>query len=224
MLSWAQQGVKKPFFSKKCIFWPENDVFSKKSFYKKLISDQNYIICTWQKIDFQNKVMRLQFSPDSTYQWPKLLISVIPDLGTTRRLRGDFHGQSHLKCISPYSPQSIQIFTKERSFHYRKIDNIPHSPLPIAQTWCHLIWFTLNTHLQMSLQTIQSYWRAGQPVLTDPVPASWGSARVLAVQALPSQLQYTGLSPQAVMSGLSIVIIIRMISQDVMWVLTAMRL
>ena len=58
--------IKKPFFSKKCIFWPENDVFSKKSFYSKLISDQNYIICTCQKKYFQNKIMRLQFSPDST--------------------------------------------------------------------------------------------------------------------------------------------------------------
>ena len=69
MLGGARQGVKKPFFSKKCIFWPENDVFSKKSFYKKLISDQNYIMCTCQKKDFLNKVMRLQFSPDSTYPW-----------------------------------------------------------------------------------------------------------------------------------------------------------
>ena len=64
--SGAVQGVKKPFSSKKCIFWPENDVFSKKSFYSKLISDQNYIICTCQKKYFQNKIMRLQFSPDST--------------------------------------------------------------------------------------------------------------------------------------------------------------
>ena len=58
--------IKKPFFSKKCIFWPENDVFSKKLFYSKLIRDQNYIISTCQKIHFQNKIMRLQFSPDST--------------------------------------------------------------------------------------------------------------------------------------------------------------
>ena len=70
LLGGARQGVKKPFFSKKCIFWPENDVFSKKSFYKKLISDQNYIMCTCQKKDFLNKVMRLQFSPDSTYLCP----------------------------------------------------------------------------------------------------------------------------------------------------------
>ena len=85
LLGGARQGVKKPFFSKKCIFWPENDVFSKKSFYKKLISDQNYIMCTCQKKDFLNKVMRLQFSPDSTYilqfivcfcklSWPEVLI------------------------------------------------------------------------------------------------------------------------------------------------------
>ena len=58
---------QKAIFSKKCIFWPENDVFSKKSFYSKLISDQNYLMCTYQKIHFQNKIMRLQFSPDSTY-------------------------------------------------------------------------------------------------------------------------------------------------------------
>ena len=67
LLCRAVQWVKKPFFSKKCFFWPENDVFSKKSFYSKLISDQNYIICTCQKIHFQNKIMRQQFSPDSTY-------------------------------------------------------------------------------------------------------------------------------------------------------------
>ena len=34
-----------------------------------MISGQNYIICTCQKIHFQNKIMRLQFSPDSTYWW-----------------------------------------------------------------------------------------------------------------------------------------------------------
>ena len=61
--------IKKPFFSKKCIFWPENDVFSKKLFYSKMIRDQNYIMCTYQKIHFQNKIMTLQFSPDSTYLW-----------------------------------------------------------------------------------------------------------------------------------------------------------
>ena len=36
-------------------FWPENDIFSKKLFYSKLISDENYIICTCQKIHFQKK-------------------------------------------------------------------------------------------------------------------------------------------------------------------------
>ena len=61
--------IKKPFFSKKCIFWPENDVFSKNLFYSKLIRDQNYIMCTCQKIHFQNKIMRLQFSPDYTYTY-----------------------------------------------------------------------------------------------------------------------------------------------------------
>ena len=73
---------KKPFFSKKCIFWPENDVFSKKLFYSKLIRDQNYIICTCQKIHFQNKIMRLQFSPDSTQllwlPWPGALLRPAP--------------------------------------------------------------------------------------------------------------------------------------------------
>ena len=44
----------------------ENDVFTKNLFYSKLIRDQNYIICTCQKIHFPNKIMRLQFSPDST--------------------------------------------------------------------------------------------------------------------------------------------------------------
>ena len=67
LLGGARQGVKKPFKSKKCIFWPENDIFSKKLFYSKLISDQNYFICTCQKIHFQNKIVILQFSPDSTY-------------------------------------------------------------------------------------------------------------------------------------------------------------
>ena len=70
LLSRAAQWVKLPIFTKKCIFWPENDIFSKKIFYSKLISDENYMICTCQKIHFQNKIMRLQFSPDSTYPWP----------------------------------------------------------------------------------------------------------------------------------------------------------
>ena len=60
---------QKAIFFKKCLFWPENDVFSKNLFYSKLIRDQNYIMCTCQKIHFQNKIMRLQFSPDSTYIW-----------------------------------------------------------------------------------------------------------------------------------------------------------
>ena len=67
MLGGARQEVKKPFKSKKCIFWPKNDIFSRKPFYSKFISGQNYTICTCQKIHFQNKIMRLQFSPDSTY-------------------------------------------------------------------------------------------------------------------------------------------------------------
>ena len=74
--SGAVQGVKLPFFPKKFIFWPENDIFSKKSFYSKLISDQNYIICTCQKIHFQNKIMRLQFSPDSTQLWQSMVAMV----------------------------------------------------------------------------------------------------------------------------------------------------
>ena len=56
LLCRAVQWVKKPFFSKKCIFLPEIAIFSKKSFYSKLISDQNYIICTCQKIHFQIKL------------------------------------------------------------------------------------------------------------------------------------------------------------------------
>ena len=67
LLPRAAQWVKLPFFPKKCIFWPENDIFSKKSLYSKLISDENYIICTCQKKHFQKKIMSLQFSPDSTY-------------------------------------------------------------------------------------------------------------------------------------------------------------
>ena len=73
--SGAVQGVKKPFVSKKCIFWPENDVFSKKSFYSKLIRDENYIICTCQKIFFLKKIMRLQFSPDFTQLQNKQCLS-----------------------------------------------------------------------------------------------------------------------------------------------------
>ena len=76
MLSLAVKRLKKPFFSKKCFFWPENDFFSKKSFYSKFISDQNYSICTCQKIHFQNRIMRLQFSPDSTYSYMKWLWSI----------------------------------------------------------------------------------------------------------------------------------------------------
>ena len=67
LLPRAAQRVKKPFFPKKCLFWPENDIFSKKSLYSKLISDENYLICTCQKKHFQKKIMSLQFSPDSTY-------------------------------------------------------------------------------------------------------------------------------------------------------------
>ena len=67
LLPRAAQWVKLPFFPKKCIFWPENDIFSKKSLYSKLISDENYLICTCQKKHFQKKIMSLQFSPDSTY-------------------------------------------------------------------------------------------------------------------------------------------------------------
>ena len=67
MLGGARQEVKKPFFPQKCSFRAENDIFSKMSFYSKLISDQNYMICTSRKIHFRNKIMIFQFSPDSTY-------------------------------------------------------------------------------------------------------------------------------------------------------------
>ena len=76
LLGGARQEVKKPFFSQKCSFRAENDIFSKTLFYSKLISDQNYMICTSRKIHFQNKIMIFQFSPDSTYSYiyrnPKL--------------------------------------------------------------------------------------------------------------------------------------------------------
>ena len=54
---------------KKMIFGKKRQFQAKKSFFSKLICDQNYIICTSKKIHFQNKIMRLQFSPDSTYVW-----------------------------------------------------------------------------------------------------------------------------------------------------------
>ena len=90
LLFCAVQWVKKPFFSKKCIFRPENDVFSKKSFYSKLISNQNYIMCTCQKIHFQNKILRLQFSPDSTYLY-RIIISCIYFLIARTPVRNRFH-------------------------------------------------------------------------------------------------------------------------------------
>ena len=56
--SLAELKVKKPFFSKKCIFRAENDIFLKKSFYSKFISDQKYIIYMFQKFFF-TKIMIL---------------------------------------------------------------------------------------------------------------------------------------------------------------------
>ena len=66
----AAMGVKKPFFSKKCIFRAENDIFLKNSFYSKFISDQKYIICTFWKKKFFTKIMILYFSPNLTYIYP----------------------------------------------------------------------------------------------------------------------------------------------------------
>ena len=63
----AAMGVKQPFFSKKCIFRAENDIFLKNSFYSKFISDQKYIICTFWKKKFFTKIMILYFSPNLTY-------------------------------------------------------------------------------------------------------------------------------------------------------------
>ena len=43
MLSRAAQWVKLPIFTKKCIFWPENDIFSKKIF----IQNWSVMKTTW---------------------------------------------------------------------------------------------------------------------------------------------------------------------------------
>ena len=51
--------IKKPF--KKKPFWPENDVFSKNLFYSKLIRDQNYMMCSCQKIHFKIKLRDCNF-------------------------------------------------------------------------------------------------------------------------------------------------------------------
>ena len=48
------------FFPKKCIFWPENEIFSKQLFYSKLISDEN-LICTCQKYIFKIKLWVCDF-------------------------------------------------------------------------------------------------------------------------------------------------------------------
>merc|ERR1719150_1481523 len=42
VLGCAGQGVKLPFLSKKCIFRAEKGIFSKSSFYTKMISDPKY--------------------------------------------------------------------------------------------------------------------------------------------------------------------------------------
>ena len=51
-LSCTEQVVKLPFLSKNCIFRAENDIFSKSSFYTKLISDPKYSFSVGQKYFF----------------------------------------------------------------------------------------------------------------------------------------------------------------------------
>merc|ERR1712218_604212 len=48
----AGQGVKLPFLSKKCIFWAEKGIFSKRSFYTKMFSDPKYSLSVCQKYFF----------------------------------------------------------------------------------------------------------------------------------------------------------------------------
>merc|ERR1711952_322359 len=60
------RGSKSHLFPKNAFFGQKMMFFQKKSFYSKLIRDENYIICTCQKIFFLKKIMRLQFSPDFT--------------------------------------------------------------------------------------------------------------------------------------------------------------
>ena len=55
----AVLSVKKPFFSKKCIFGAENDIFLKNSFYSKFISDKKYNIFMFKKSIFSTKIMSL---------------------------------------------------------------------------------------------------------------------------------------------------------------------
>ena len=45
----ASLGVKLPFLSKKCIFRAEKGIFSKSSFYTKMISDPKYNFLVRQK-------------------------------------------------------------------------------------------------------------------------------------------------------------------------------
>ena len=47
--SCAEQVVKLPFFSKKCIFRAEKGIFSKSSFYTKMFSDPKYNFSVHQK-------------------------------------------------------------------------------------------------------------------------------------------------------------------------------
>ena len=51
-LSCAEQVVKLPFFSKKCIFRAEKGIFSKSSFYTKMFSDPKYSFSVCQKYFF----------------------------------------------------------------------------------------------------------------------------------------------------------------------------
>ena len=50
--SCAEQVVKLPFFSKKCIFRAEKGIFSKSSFYTKMFSDPKYSFSVCQKYFF----------------------------------------------------------------------------------------------------------------------------------------------------------------------------
>jgi hypothetical protein len=76
-LGCAGQGVKLPFLSKKCIFRAEKGIFSKSSFYTKMISDPkyNFSVCLgseWWKYDF----LKIHFSADFSLEG-HLLRSII---------------------------------------------------------------------------------------------------------------------------------------------------
>ena len=46
---WPAQGVKLTGLSKKCVFWVENGIFLKSSFYTKMISNPEYNFSLGQK-------------------------------------------------------------------------------------------------------------------------------------------------------------------------------